>query len=168
MLRKTCERLLMVGMVLSSAVGCDQTTKRIAEFNLLNNSYSFFFDTIRLHHIKNTGAFLGLGSHYSEFTKLIIFILLPAIFLLAASFYIAFKSHLTHAQVVLTSLVVGGGFGNLIDRVFLNGHVTDFINIGIGSLRTGIFNIADVAIMFGAFGLFFLGLKNDSKTKISA
>jgi signal peptidase II len=28
--------------------------------------------------------------------------------------------------------------------------VTDFLNVGIGNLRTGIFNIADMAIMTGA------------------
>ena len=39
--------------------------------------------------------------------------------------------------------------------IFIIGGVTDFLNIGIGSLRTGIFNVADVWIMLGA-GLLFL------------
>jgi signal peptidase II len=33
--------------------------------------------------------------------------------------------------------------------------VIDFLNVGIGSLRTGIFNVADMAIMLGVFLLLF-------------
>jgi len=53
-------------------------------------------------------------------------------------------------------LIVGGGLGNLIDRLFFGGKVTDFVSMGIGPLRTGIFNVADVAIMFGSLGMFLL------------
>ena len=52
-------------------------------------------------------------------------------------------------------LFVAGGTSNWIDRV-IQGSVVDFLNVGIGPLRTGIFNIADVAIMVGA-GLVALG-----------
>jgi signal peptidase II len=38
----------------------------------------------------------------------------------------------------------------LIDRLLYDGRVTDFLNVGIGSLRTGIFNMADTAILAGA------------------
>ena len=34
-----------------------------------------------------------------------------------------------------------------MDRVTQGGNVTDFLNIGVGPLRTGIFNCADVALM---------------------
>ena len=45
-------------------------------------------------------------------------------------------------------LFVAGGMSNLIDRIAM-GSVIDFLNIGIGPFRTGIFNVADVAIMAG-------------------
>jgi len=47
------------------------------------------------------------------------------------------------------TLVAAGGVSNLIDRL-LRGSVTDFMNLGVGALRTGIFNVADVAIVVGA------------------
>lgn len=47
-------------------------------------------------------------------------------------------------------LALGGAIGNLIDRVRFDGLVIDFMNLGIGPLRTGIFNVADVAISVGA------------------
>jgi signal peptidase II len=46
-------------------------------------------------------------------------------------------------------LLCAGGIGNLLDRVRYDGYVTDFLNMSIGPLRTGIFNLADVALMAG-------------------
>ncbi len=51
--------------------------------------------------------------------------------------------------VLALSLFCGGGLGNLADRLIHDGYVTDFLNIGLGPLRTGIFNVADVALMAG-------------------
>jgi len=51
---------------------------------------------------------------------------------------------------VALALLAGGGTSNLLDRLLYDGRVTDFLNVGIGSLRTGIFNLADMAIMAGA------------------
>ena len=48
------------------------------------------------------------------------------------------------------TLLLAGAVGNLIDRIRLDGLVIDFLNLGIGPLRTGIFNVADMAIMAGA------------------
>jgi signal peptidase II len=53
------------------------------------------------------------------------------------------------------TLILSGGLGNLFDRVSQQGLVTDFLNLGIGPLRTGIFNVADMAIT-GGFALFAL------------
>ncbi|MHB9099271.1 MAG: signal peptidase II, partial [Syntrophales bacterium] len=52
------------------------------------------------------------------------------------------------------------GIGNLIDRILNDGAVIDFMNIEVGGLRTGIFNIADVVIMLGAGMLVFIVLRN--------
>ena len=50
-----------------------------------------------------------------------------------------------------------GGTSNQIDRA-ARGSVVDFINVGVGSLRTGIFNVADLAIVFG-FALVLIGFR---------
>jgi len=47
------------------------------------------------------------------------------------------------------ALVSGGGIGNWLDRVLHDGAVTDFVSIGLGSLRTGVFNLADLAVVAG-------------------
>jgi hypothetical protein len=55
------------------------------------------------------------------------------------------------------ALVCSGGLGNLIDRIGRHGYVTDFLNAGIGPVRTGIFNVADFALMLGISVLFISG-----------
>jgi len=45
-------------------------------------------------------------------------------------------------------MFLAGGVSNLVDRIAM-GRVIDFLNIGVGPVRTGIFNVADVAIMAG-------------------
>lgn len=163
------ERLIILGLVLSSSIGCDQTTKRIAEQTLSDTSYSFLFDTVRLQFIKNSGAFLGFGSAFPEAVKFWLFLMLPTLFLIGATLFLVLSSRLGLIERILISLMISGGAGNLIDRLLLSGHVTDFINLGIGPVRTGIFNIADVAIMAGAIGWLLLAMrKPKEQTSLSA
>jgi len=67
--------------------------------------------------------------------------------------FLALKRGLTSSVVVALSLILSGGVGNIIDRLSHDGRVVDFMNMGIGagrwSLRTGIFNVADLAIVGG-------------------
>jgi signal peptidase II len=60
-----------------------------------------------------------------------------------------FARRLGPSRFIALGLVAGGGISNLIDRLFYDGRVTDFLNVGIGSFRTGIFNLADMAILAG-------------------
>jgi signal peptidase II len=48
-----------------------------------------------------------------------------------------------------------------LDRI-VHGTVVDFVSVGVGSLRTGIFNVADVAILAGLFMLISPVPKRDS------
>ena len=66
--------------------------------------------------------------------------------------------------MISLSLVVGGGFGNLADRIFNEGRVIDFMNIGIGSLRTGVFNVADIALSFGIVWFLAVSFKDQRRS----
>ena len=52
-------------------------------------------------------------------------------------------------NLVGLSVILAGGLGNLVDRWFHDGSVVDFVSLGVGELRTGIFNLADIAIIAG-------------------
>ena len=78
----------------------------------------------------------------------IFFVLFIGVFLAAAIVFILLKP-LHYMTVVAISLVIGGGISNLIDRLIHSGSVIDFMLLKIGSLESGIFNIADIAIILG-------------------
>lgn len=61
-----------------------------------------------------------------------------------------------------TGLVLAGGASNWVDRV-VRGSVVDFINVGLGPVRTGIFNVADIAIILGV-AILILGERRPAPT----
>jgi signal peptidase II len=65
------------------------------------------------------------------------------------------KTNLNRWLVLAFAFVIGGGMGNLIDRIAY-GSVTDFFQIKFGLFKTGIFNMADVSVTIGVFLLLFL------------
>jgi signal peptidase II len=72
------------------------------------------------------------------------------LFLLGLVVYLLWDKRLTRLQLVAFALLAGGGISNFGDRLFrTQGRVIDFMNMGIGPVRTGVFNVADVAIMVG-------------------
>lgn len=154
------KHITMVLIMLLSCVGCDQTTKGIAkEYLPRNEIMSFVGDTVRLQYIENKGGFLSMGSSLPEKTRDLIFVVGSGAIVVLMLCYLLTASSLTPTITIALSLICGGGFGNLIDRILYDGHVIDFLNIGIGDLRTGIFNAADVAIMVGALLILLSGTK---------
>jgi len=144
------QRFYLVLLVIATSVGCDQVSKDIARSNLkFAPPMSYLGNTFRLQYAENSGAFLSLGSGLSETARTYLFTFVSGGLLVGLLFYILVNRQFSRRQVIALSLILGGGSGNLIDRILNDGHVIDFMNMGIGSLRTGIFNVADVLIMSG-------------------
>jgi len=163
---KFSKRLVLIFIVLLSCVGCDQVTKSIAVSHLPEmRTFSYFGDTLRLQLTYNPGAFLSLGHSLPEFLRHSIFTFGICFILLGALVFLLLSKSGTFAVVLAVSLFVAGGVGNLIDRIMHGGSVVDFLNIGIGPFRTGIFNIADVAIMGGAIVLFLATLRKQEENR---
>jgi signal peptidase II len=66
------------------------------------------------------------------------------------------------------ALVCGGAVGNLIDRITSRSGVVDFIDIGFGDSRWPTFNIADMAVSFGAVLLAWVLWGEDTETQSAA
>jgi signal peptidase II len=164
-------RLTRVGtllIVLVSAVGCDQVTKRIATQTLAPlPRQSFLGDTLRLEYAQNPGAFLGMGGDLKPGLRFWSLTVLNGALLLVLGFVLVWRWDMSRGNFAAWSLILAGGIGNLIDRVSQHGLVTDFLNMGIGPLRTGIFNVADMAITAG-FTLFLFCWRRDEKTRHAA
>lgn len=112
-------------------------------------------DNFILTNVENTGAMLGFGADFSPILKMIFLQGLPLLVLLVLLTRMLQKSNLNGWMVLAFTFVIGGGIGNLIDRIAY-GSVTDFFQIKWGVLSTGIFNMADVSVTVGALLLLFL------------
>lgn len=125
-------------------IAADQVTKKLAEANLQGKgSIPVLGDFFVLVYATNRGGFLSFGSGVNEKLWGIFFILMPLLVLILLSVYIILKKRNDVFYLSFWVFVISGGIGNLIDRV-LYGEVIDFMNIGFGSVRTGIFNVADL------------------------
>ncbi len=145
------KRILLIVAILVACVGCDQTTKSLARAHLQDRgTISFLGDTLRLQYAENPGAFLSLGASLTRPWRTAVFTLGGVVLITGVLSYAFLARKSGHReQIIALSLICAGGIGNLIDRFRYDGNVTDFLNIGIGSTRTGIFNIADMALMAG-------------------
>ncbi|NNK83595.1 MAG: signal peptidase II [Flavobacteriaceae bacterium] len=102
-----------------------------------------------LHNVENTGAFLGLGSDFNPTLKFILLLLLPVLVLGFVLYQVFTEKNMDKFSFVGFCFIIGGGIANVYDR-FVYGSVTDFFHIDLGgSLKTGIFNIADVSVTSG-------------------
>jgi signal peptidase II len=136
-------------------IGGDQISKQLAKQHLKDRPVqSFLHDSFRLDYVENTGAFLSLGADWSPGTSFWVLNMLPLLFLVILLVYALRKTAtLSFIQLFPYLLIASGGLGNIIDRILYNRHVTDFMNIGIGNFRTGIFNVADLYVTSGVIML---------------
>lgn len=128
--------------------------------------WSFLADTFRVQCAKNPGGFLGLGGNLSKEWRTALFIGLNGVGLLALATLPCIK-RLTLSTFFACWLIFAGGIGNQIDRIRLGGDVIDFLNIGLGPVRSGIFNVADMAITLGAILLFVTAIRTPATAKVS-
>jgi signal peptidase II len=154
-------KIILILFVSMLCIGCDQTSKFAAK-NLIepDTVISLLGDTIRLQLVKNEGAFLSMGSSLPDEWRFWIFTISVTLALLILLIYYLFSASLPRLSYLGLSLIISGGLGNLIDRIIYKGIVIDFLNFGIGNLRTGILNIADMAITFGIILLLYSYLTN--------
>ena len=142
--------LIIFFLVLAACVGCDQASKRVAESLLAGSpTLSFAWDTVRFELVSNPGAFLSLGAELPDGLRKIIFVGLVPLVLTLVCVYVLRDSPSSPLTIAALGLVAGGGLGNWLDRLLNAGAVTDFVSLGVGRLRTGIFNLADLAVIAG-------------------
>lgn len=143
-------RFIIALIVILTCIGCDQATKHLAQTNLPRwHVFSYFGDSVRLQYAENAGAAFSLGATLPENIRWWIFVIGQGVFLFLLAAYFLRNSNQHISQFFGFTLILGGGLGNFLDRILRDGVVVDFLNIGIGNIRTAIFNIADVAITTG-------------------
>ncbi|WP_044343196.1 signal peptidase II [Pseudomonas oryzihabitans] len=131
-------------------VAVDQLIKLAALAQLAAISYRIGISSLWMDVVLslNPGAFLSVGQDLPPTVKSVIF--LCALAAVAGVIYWALSrwKQSPGRSAALYLIALGGG-SNLIDRFFRDGHVVDYLVLNLGSLHTGVFNLADVAIMAG-------------------
>lgn len=142
--------------VLIFAIATDQLSKMAARRILAaTGDISFSSGLVRFSLIDNHEGFLGIVRGLPPSLQFFFLYVCVAVLLAICLIYLFFLSRPNCRYDLPLGLVTGGGLSNLLDRILHDGGVTDFIIVAVGSLHTGIFNMADVYILSGSFILGF-------------
>lgn len=142
-------------LIAALLVGLDRLTKEIIVANMeLKDTIHIikFGDTevLNIYYCLNNGAaFSQLQGH-----KWLLILITSAV-ILVLLYMMIFKKVKRPVYVASTGLILSGGVGNLIDRIFNNGLVVDFIDVRV--INFPIFNVADICAVCGA-GLFMIAV----------
>jgi signal peptidase II len=157
-------RIAMIFLVIITCVGCDQVSKSYATITLANRQpISVFGEMFRLKYSENTGAMMGVGGDLPPSVRFWILVVFAGCALVAILTYTIVGKNLQKLDILSFSLILGGGAGNLIDRLFKGGVVIDFMILTLGFLKTAIFNLADTAVLIGLLLLVISNLPAFSK-----
>ena len=144
-------RMVLIFALILMNVGCDQVSKSVARTHIESSEkISVLGDYLILVKTENKGAFLGfLSTMENPVLKSIFLIILPILVLFFILRTIIIKTDLDRYMIFGLCCIIGGGIGNLYDRIVYH-SVTDFMHIDLGGVfKTGIFNMADVSVMLG-------------------
>ncbi|HCL57761.1 MAG TPA: signal peptidase II [Spirochaetia bacterium] len=142
----------------------DRVTKLLADSFLAGKgSIHLIGNFFILLYAQNRGAFLSMGDEMSQPLWVLFFLIIPILAVVIFSVFVFKTKQNSSYYRFIWTLLTSGAVGNLIDRFFY-GKVTDFMNMGFGTtLRTGIFNLADVYIVILVFFIVINELKNKKK-----
>ena len=164
----------MLPLILTAAVILlDQITKiLVCHFIPMNTiGTQFFGDFLRIIHVRNPGVAFSFGARWPDAMRRLAFSIIPII-VLGIVLGVYFRNNdFTKVQRWAICGVVGGGFGNIIDRVLRPAGVVDFIDVKFYGLfgfeRWPTFNIADSAVVVCGIMLvisFLIAIIKDKKT----
>jgi signal peptidase II len=160
---KRIVRALLIFGILALNISCDQVSKSIVRNKIEEDEHISVVDKyVTLMRVENKGAFLSLGDSLPQPVRFVLLSLVPLCVLGFGIGYLFSKTSLPKLSVLGFAFVIGGGIGNLYDRL-VHGSVTDFLYIDFVVFHTGIFNMADVSIMTGIFIVVMGSLVNHSK-----
>jgi signal peptidase II len=161
------KRIFVTLAVFLANILADRLTKILATELLKGKGPAAYLENLVVfYYAENDGAFLSLGAGWNIYFKYFVFIIIPIGFCAAILVYLMVREKET-IRIVLLSCIAGGGIGNLIDRLFNEFRVVDFLNFGIGNFRTGILNVADLSVTFGVIILVILELAGNRSHKTS-
>ncbi len=129
----------------------DFVSKRLVLANeaVLRGKVEVLGDFLRFIYVRNPGSAMGLF----PVGRIVLISVSAAASVFLVYLYLRTDPTLRVRRAAMAA-ILGGALGNLIDRVFYNGLVVDFIDVGIGTHRFYTFNVADIGVTVGGAILF--------------
>jgi signal peptidase II len=153
--------------LLAAVLALDVTTKSLAVTHLAPQyvPHEVLGEAVRLTLAYNSGASFGIGvGAYSR----VVFTALALLALVILGRLYRTAPPADRPRAVALALICAGALGNMLDRVRSARGVVDFIDLGIRDARFYTFNVADVAITFGAALLAWILWQEDRKQSLAA
>lgn len=149
-------------IVSAAVVLLDQITKAIIAVNWPGDGVFikdvFGNDFLWIIHVRNKAIAFSLGHSLPDGVRLVLFTVLPLVVLVILIWYYLRTDEFTGMQRWAVAGIVGGGIGNLIDRIFRPDGVVDFISVNfygfLGLSRWPTFNVADSSVVVSGILLF--------------
>ncbi len=137
-------------LIAALVVLLDRVSKWVVAASLpLHDSLTVIPGFFHITHVENTGAAFGLFAESTAHWKVAALVTFSLVALIVVTVLLWKNSHSLSTMTIGLSLILGGAFGNLWDRV-VTGHVVDFLDFHIGQYYWPAFNVADSAIVIGA------------------
>jgi len=113
--------------------------------DVFNNDFLIFY------HVRNKAIAFSLGDNIPDPFRFIFFVILPIVVLVFLTWYYLRTQDISRIQRWAIAGIIGGGVGNIIDRVFRKDGVVDFISVKfyglLGMQRWPTFNVADASVV---------------------
>lgn len=160
-------RSIFILLIVAVTIAIDQISKFWVRANIEVGSVSEIVgQKFILTNVYNEGAFLGMGSDLGPTLRVLLLLILPVVVLGVVAYHVVKEKNMDRLSLIAFSLIIGGGIGNIFDR-FMAGKVTDFWRIDLGGIfKTGIFNIADIAVTTGMIMLLVAALVFKKKKEV--
>jgi len=142
--------MILVGALILGVIALDQISKALVLNFLYEGHVVLIPGVLDFTYVENRGMAFGLLSDHRW-----VFMVLSVLGIALVGFYLYRYVRSTLGRVSL-ALIIGGGIGNMIDRISL-GFVVDFIDFCLFDFWVWVFNVADAAVCVGA-ALFALDL----------
>ncbi len=135
----------------------DQVTKYLVNRHIpIGESNELIPGFFSLQHVRNTGAAMGILEGHRW-----VFMLFTIIIIVAAVVFLCSGKVKNRWGILSLSMIIGGGIGNMIDRIFL-GEVVDFFAFNFWGFQFWVFNVADIFVTCGTIVLaFYIMLSSD-------
>lgn len=149
--RETTLPFLLTGLIILA----DQAVKALIVLNWPREGTLikdlFGNEVLQFYHVRNRAIAFSLGQNIPDFLRLPLFIILPVIVLGFLVWYYFTSSEFRPVQRWAVAGIIGGGIGNITDRIFRPAGVVDFISVKfyglLGMERWPTFNIADASVV---------------------